>query len=51
MRRQPTITTRELAEALGLSVDGVSYHLKKLRADGQIQHRGPTKSGWWEVLS
>ncbi len=51
MRRQPTITTRELAEALGLSVDGVSYHLKKLRADGRIQHRGPTKSGWWEVLS
>jgi ATP-dependent DNA helicase RecG len=51
MRRQPTITTRELAEALGLSVDGVSYHLKKLRAEGRIQHRGPTKSGWWEVLS
>jgi predicted HTH transcriptional regulator len=51
MRQQPTITTRELAEALQLSVDGISYHLKKLRAEGRIQHRGPTKSGWWEVIS
>ena len=51
MRQQPTITTRELAEALQLSVDGISYHLKKLRAEGRIQHRGPTKSGWWEVMS
>ena len=51
MRQQPTITARELAHALSLSVDGVSYHLKKLRAEGRIQHRGPTKSGWWEVMS
>jgi ATP-dependent DNA helicase RecG len=51
MRQQPTITTRDLAEALQLSVDGISYHLKKLRGEGRIQHRGPTKSGWWEVIS
>lgn len=51
MRQQPTITARELADALSLSVDGVSYHLKKLRAEGRIQHRGPTKSGWWDVIS
>ncbi|MFM7648964.1 MAG: ATP-binding protein, partial [Cyanobium sp.] len=51
MRQQPAITTRELAEALQLSVDGISYHLKKLRAEGRIQHRGPTKSGRWEVMS
>jgi ATP-dependent DNA helicase RecG len=51
MRQQPTITTRELAETLQLSVDGISYHLKKLRAEGLIQHRGPTKTGWWEVIS
>jgi len=51
MRQKPTITTRELAETLQLSVDGISYHLKKLRAEGRILHRGPTKSGWWEVIS
>lgn len=51
MRQQPTITARELAHALGLSINGVSDHLKKLRAEGRIQHRGPTKSGWWEVMT
>jgi ATP-dependent DNA helicase RecG len=50
MRQQPTITTKELADALQLSPDGVSYHLKKLRAEGRIRRHGPTKSGRWEVL-
>jgi len=50
MQEQPTITARELAEALALSFDGVSYHLKKLRAEGRIRHEGPTKAGRWVVL-
>jgi len=40
---------RELAQALQLSNDGVSYHLKKLRAEGSIRHEGPTKAGRWVV--
>jgi hypothetical protein len=27
----------------------VSYHLKKLRAEGRIRHEGPTKAGRWVV--
>jgi predicted HTH transcriptional regulator len=50
MQQQPTITARELAEALALSFDGVSYHLKKLRAEGRVRHEGPTKAGRWVVL-
>jgi predicted HTH transcriptional regulator len=50
MQQQPTITARELAEALALSFDGVSYHLKKLRAEGRIRREGPTKAGRWVVL-
>jgi ATP-dependent DNA helicase RecG len=49
MQQQPTITARELAQALQLSHDGVSYHLKKLRAEGRIRHEGPTKAGRWVV--
>lgn len=49
MQEQPTITARELAQALQLSNDGVSYHLKKLRAEGRIRHEGPTKAGRWVV--
>ena len=50
LRQQPAITRRELATQLGLSPDGVKYHLSKLRAEGAIRHVGPTKSGHWEVL-
>ena len=50
MQQQPTITARELAQALQLSNDGVSYHLKKLRAEGRIRHEGPTKAGRWLVI-
>jgi predicted transcriptional regulator len=50
MQQQPTITARELAEVLALSFDGVSYHLKKLRAEGRVRHEGPTKAGRWVVL-
>jgi predicted HTH transcriptional regulator len=50
MQQQPTITARELAEALALSFDGVSYHLKKLRAEGRVRHEGSTKAGRWVVL-
>ncbi|APC16589.1 hypothetical protein BLL42_12935 [Pseudomonas frederiksbergensis] len=50
LRQQPTTTRRELAKQLGLSPDGVKYHLDKLRAAGVIRHVGPTKSGHWEVL-
>jgi ATP-dependent DNA helicase RecG len=40
---------RELAQVLQLRNDGVSYHLKKLRAEGSIRHEGPTKAGRWIV--
>jgi predicted HTH transcriptional regulator len=40
---------RELAQVLQLSNDWVSYHLKKLRAEGRIRHEGPTKAGRWVV--
>ena len=39
-----------LAERIGLTPDGVKYHLAKLRTAGAIRHVGPTKAGRWEVL-
>lgn len=50
LRQQPTTTRRELATQLGLSADGIKYHLNKLRAAGVIRHVGPTKNGRWEIL-
>lgn len=50
IRKTPAITREELAEFIGLSPDGVKYHLDKLRKEGIIEHRGPTKRGHWIIL-
>ena len=39
-----------LAERVGLTPNGVKYHLTRLREAGVIRHVGPTKAGRWEVL-
>jgi len=44
------ITRKEISERIGLSTDGVKYHLDALRRSGRIRHVGSTKKGWWEVM-
>lgn len=41
---------RLIAERIGITQDGVKYHIRKLRASGTIRHVGATKAGSWEVL-
>ena len=50
LRAEPEITRRVLAERVGITADGVKYHLTRLRAAGLIRHVGATKAGRWEVL-
>ena len=49
LRTNPTTTRVVLAKSLGLTEDGVKYHLGKLKDAGKIRHHGPTKAGHWEV--
>ena len=49
VRRNPQITTPELAVLLGLTEDGVNYHLRKLQKDGLLKRTGGRKSGYWEL--
>lgn len=51
LRAEPTLTRRVLAERIGLTPDGVKYHLAKLTAAGRLRHTGSTKAGRWEVLA
>ena len=44
------ISQQELAAKLGITRDGVKYHLKKLREKGHLSHTGPTRGGVWEVI-
>lgn len=46
----PSITRQELAEMVGLSVDGVKYHLARLKKDGLVRRVGPARGGRWEVV-
>ena len=50
LEAEPEITRRRLAERVGITQDGVKYHLDRLRAAGVIRHIGATKAGRWEVL-
>ena len=45
----PEISQKEIAETLGISIDGVKYHIKNLRKDGKIERIGGDKGGYWKV--
>ncbi len=51
LRKTPTMTRRQMAEIIGISENGIKYHLDKLKSSGVIRHVGPTKAGHWEVLN
>jgi ATP-dependent DNA helicase RecG len=40
----------ELANAVGLTRDGIKYHINKLKRDGAIRRVGPARGGHWEIL-
>lgn len=44
------ITQKEIAGTLGMSVDGVKYHIKKMTDQGTIRREGPKKGGYWVVI-
>lgn len=50
LKTNPSTTRKELAKELGLTLEGVKYHIRKLKEDGRVKHHGPTKGGYWEVL-
>jgi Uncharacterized conserved protein len=46
----PKITRNELASILGITSDGVKYHLQKLATEGVIIRHGSARGGYWEVM-
>ena len=46
----PHISAKEMAEKLNLTIDGVRYHLTKMRKAGLIQYEGSTKLGQWVIM-
>jgi len=50
MRETPNITRKKIAKTLGITEDGVKYHIDKLRKNGIIRRVGGRKGGHWEVI-
>ncbi len=50
IKDNPKITQTEMSQKLKLTLEGVKYHIKKLKAAKKIKHVGATKKGHWEVI-
>ena len=50
LRDEPKLTRNALAERVGLTPDGVKYHLNRLKAAGALRRVGSARAGRWEVL-
>lgn len=46
----PCISAKEIAEQLNLTIDGVRYHLTKMKKAGIIRYEGSTKLGQWIIV-
>ena len=51
INEKPEISLVEIAEKLGLSRDGVKYHIDRLKQSVGLIHDGPTKKGRWIVTN
>ncbi|KFN40858.1 MAG: transcriptional regulator [Sulfuricurvum sp. MLSB] len=49
MRKTPSVTMEELAEAAGISTKGIEWQIQKLKSEGIIRRIGSAKGGHWEV--
>lgn len=43
------ITMKQISVAIGISEDGVRYHIKKMKKAGLLEYVGSSKSGHWEI--
>ena len=50
IKKNPKITNKELAEACGITEDGVYWNTKKLKKNNIIRRVGSDKGGRWEVI-
>lgn len=51
IRLNPNITAYELSQLMGLSEEGIRFHLKNLKKFGIIKRFGSSKTGHWEIIS
>ncbi len=50
IEHDPGMTRQAMAASLGITPDGVKYHLTKLQRQGRIRRIGPDNGGHWEIV-
>lgn len=50
IKQNPKYTKEDLARQLDVTIDGVKYHIKKLRKKGLLKRIGPAKGGHWKII-
>jgi len=50
IKENPDITRRELASIIGISEDGIKYHLTNLKNMGLLERIGHDKGGYWRIV-
>jgi ATP-dependent DNA helicase RecG len=50
IKGNPSISRAELAAQIGITPDGIKYHLDNMRKQGTIKRIGPDKGGYWEIV-
>ena len=50
IQAKPEITQKELAQFIGITLDGIKYHIKKKTKLGIIKHEGSIKSAKWIII-
>ena len=46
----PSITTTELANRLGITRKGIEWQIGKLKKMGVLERIGPAKGGHWKIV-
>ena len=50
VRQNPRLTRKDLSDALGITEDGIKFHLARLKKEGLLRRIGPDKGGHWEIV-
>ena len=51
MKENPMISASEIAKILSVSAESVRYRIKIMKRAGEIQRKGSTKKGRWEIMT
>ena len=50
IKKDPTLTRAKMALELGITSDGVKFHIKQMKAKGLIRRMGSDKGGTWVII-